>query len=186
MAMNNSVKIGLGFAAAWCVVKYVSYLIEPLPANIMPTVLINILFLLSAIVVALYQIKRSATENGNLLDDIKNGLKAGVPYAVVVSLFIYVYYTKINPEYNQHQIAETEVQIGKLINDPVEFKRLKESNPSFEVMTKEQLFKEMQKGPKGFYNANSTMTLSLLAMLLLSTLYSILVAIVLRRIVFRE
>jgi hypothetical protein len=183
--MNNSVKIGLGLGLAWCAVKYVSYLVNPLHTTILPTVLLNILFLLSAIAIALYQVKRNQTESESFLGDIKNGLKAGVPYTILVAVFIFLYYGKINPEFNQRQIEKTNLTIEKTFNDPIAFQKLKDSNESFEVMSKEELMEQMKTGPKSFYAPGATMTLSLLAMLLLSTLYSILVSAIYRKVVFR-
>lgn len=183
--MDQSVKIGLGLGLAWCAVKYATFLVNPLHDSISATVLLNILFLLSAIAIALYQVKRYQSEENSFLGDIKSGLKAGVPYTILVSVFIYFYYGSINPDFNKRQIEKVEAKIEKVFQNPVEYQKLKNSNPSFEVMSKEELMKEMKTGPKSFYAAGATMTLSLLAMLLLSTLYSILVSVIYRRIVFR-
>jgi hypothetical protein len=184
--MNSSVKIGIGLGLAWCVVKYVSFLVSPLHTSILPTVLLNILFLLSTIAISLYQVKRNQSEHSSLLGDIKNGLKAGVPYTLLVSVFIFLYYGTINPGFNDRQIAKTNAKIESTFSDPVAYKELKNSNPSFEVMSREELMEQMKTGPKSFYAPGATMTLSLLAMLLLSTLYSILVAIIYRKVVFRQ
>jgi|TARA_R110000737_G_scaffold250424_1_gene260147 hypothetical protein len=183
--MNNSV-IGLSLGAAWCVVKYISFLVNPMHTSIVPTVLLNILFLLSAIAIALYITKRNQTEKDSFLGDIKNGLKAGLPYTILVAVFLFFYYSTINPGFNERQIAHTNAKFDLIFDDPKEYQELKNSNPSFEVMSKEELREEMRKGPKSFYTPGATMTLSLLAMLLLSTLYSILVASIYRKIVFRE
>jgi len=184
--MNSPLKIGIGFGVGWCLVKYISFLINPLPDNILPTVLLNILFLLTAIALALYQIKRNQAEEDSALGDIKNGLKAGLPYTVLVASFLYLFYGTINPEFNQKQIEKTNARIEKDFNNPIEYETLKKSNPTFEVMTKEELKIQMKKGPQTFYTPGITMTVSLLAMLLLSTLYSILVSVIYRRIVFRH
>ena len=184
--MNNPLKVGIGFAIGWCLVKYISFLINPLPPSILPTVLLNILFMLTAIALALYQLKRQQSEETSLLADIKNGLKSGVPYTVIVAVFLYIFYGNINPEFNKMQIEKTQAKIEKVFNNPEEYKKLKESNPTFEVMTKEELMKEMKTGPQTFYTPGTTMTVSLLAMLLLATLYSILVSVIYRRIVFRS
>jgi Protein of unknown function (DUF4199) len=181
---NNTVKIGIGFALAWCVIKYAYFLYDPL-AEIKPMVMLNILFMLSCIAVALFLVKRSDTEETNALYDIKNAMRAGFPYTVVVAIFLYFYYAKINPEYNAHQISNMEYEMKKVIDDPVKLEELKKSNEGFEVKTKEEIFAEMKKGPRTFYTPGAVSTISLLSMLLLSTLYSILVTVVYRRIVFR-
>lgn len=157
-----------------------------MPENIIPLVLINILFLLLAIAVGLFIHKRAETEESNALNDIKNGLKAGLPYTVIVSIFIYLFYNNINPEYNQHQIVELETSFEKAVNNPEELALIKSNNEDFEVMNKEEILAELKKGPREFYAAGSTMTLSLLAMLMMSTLYSIFVTAVYRKVLFRR
>lgn len=184
--MNTSVKIGIGFGIVWCLIKYIGFQINPLQSSILMSVLLNIFFLLAAISTALYQFKRTQNDDESLLTDIKNGLKAGVPYTILVSIFIFFYYNNINPDFNKRQIEKTNAKIENIFSNPDEYQKLKNSNPSFEVMSKEELEKEMKSGPKSFYTASSTMSLSLLAMLLLATLYSILVSVVLRKLVFRQ
>ncbi len=179
--MNKTVLIGLGFGALWAVIKLGMFLYDP-SMEIKPAILINIFLLLCAIVFGLLDLKRKETEESNALNDIKNGLKAGVPYTTLVAVFIYIFYAFINPDYNKHQIAEAEATMQKMLNNPADLKKIRESNESFEIKSKEEIFKEMQKGPQSFFNAGSTTTLSLLAMLILATLYSILVAILLRRV----
>lgn len=177
--MNKTVKIGIIFGLIWVLVKVIFYLIDPL-FDITPAILINIFLLLCAISMGLLDIKRKETEESNVLNDIKNGMKAGVPYTLVVAISIYLFYGVFNPEYNRHQIAEVETEMEKMVNDPVELAKIKKSNAAFEVKTKEEILMELKKGPKSFFNAGSTFTLSLLAMLVLSTLYSILVTVILR------
>ena len=183
--MNNTVKIGIGFALAWCIIKYAFFLYDPM-AEIKPMVMINILFMLCSIAVGLYYHKRSDTEGSNALLDIKNAMKAGFPYTMVVCLFLYFYYAKINPEYNQRQISDMQYELKKVLDDPAKFEDLKNSNTGFEVKTKEEILSEMTKSSKAFYSASAITTIGLLAMLILSILYSILVTVVYRRIVFRD
>ena len=183
--MNTTVKIGIGFGLAWCLIKYAFFLFDPL-ADIKPMVMINILFMLTSIAIALYIQKRDSTEGSNALLDIKNAMKSGFPYTLVVCTFLYFYYGTINPEYNQRQISDMEYEMKKVLDDPEKLADLKSSNPSFEIKTKEEIFAEMKKGPRTFYTAGAVTTVSLLSMLLLSILYSILVTVVYRRIVFRD
>ena len=128
----------------------------------------------------------SETMESNFLNDIKNGMKSGLSYSLIVAISIYLFYGVINPEYNRHQIAEAKVAIEKMVNDPVELAKLRKSNEAFELKSKEEIIKEAKKGPESFFNAGSTFTLSLLAMLLLSTLYSIFVSLVFRKVVFKK
>lgn len=184
--MKITVKTGLLFAAAWIVVKLIMFMTGITGHNVVPGAMINILFLLLSIAVGLYLYKRNSEEQGNALLDIKNAMSAGVPYTIVVSVFIFFYYKSINPEFNRHQIAESEMFIKKSLDDENELKKLRASHEEFEVLTKDEIFEELRKGPQSFYNPTATMTVSLLAMLVLSTFYSLLVTIIYRRIVFKN
>lgn len=183
--MKITLKTGLIFAGIYILIKLMFFFTGALGQNIVPSVLINILCILLAISVGLYKQKRSETEHGSLLQDIKNGMTAGVPYAILVSVFLYFYYDTIDPAYNQHQIAEAEFQIKKNLDDPASFKKIKASNPDFEVMTKEQIYDLMIQSPRAVFKASTTMTISMLALLILGTMNCIFVAIVYRKIVFK-
>lgn len=184
--MKVTVLSGLGFALLWITSKMIFFWTGALGYNIVPSVLLNMLFLLLAISVGLYLHKRRATEQGNALQDIKNGLSAGLPYAVIVSIFIYFYYEKIDPEFNQHQISETYTAIQKKMEDPEQFREIKAANEDFEVMTKEEILKTTKENLERNYNASFAMTISMLAMLLLATMNSIFITIIYRKIVFRQ
>jgi len=178
--LNSPVRIGVALALLFAVVKMGFYLYEPMPVSVSPAVMTNIFLLLSAVFLALYQAKKMESEESNALNDIKIGMKAGLPYTVLVAGFLYLFYAQINPEYNRHQIAEASVVIEKMVNDPKELARLKELNADFEIKTKEEIQQTLMKNPKSMFSAGATSTLALLGMLLLSTLYSILVAIIFR------
>ena len=156
------------------------------PDTILPAVMINILGLLVAISVGLYLQKMHDTEETNALYDMKNAMSAGVPYAIIVSIFIYFYYGKINPEYYEHQIAEKEIEIEKLVNDPVRLKEFKQEYEDAEVMTKEQIEEKLKENNRKGASAGFTATISTLALLLLATLYSLLITAIFRKIVFRS
>ncbi len=184
--MKVTLKTGLIFAGIWIAMKLIFFTTGIAGENIIPSVMLNILCLLLAISVGLYQQKKIDTESGNALRDIKNGMTAGVPYAFIVSVFLYFYYNNINPEFNQHQIAEAEMGIQKMLDDPQGLKDAKASNAEFEVMTKDEIYEQLIQGPRSFYKPSSTMTVSMLAMLLLGTMNSIFVTIVYRKIVFKH
>ena len=184
--MNSSVKTGLVFSLVWIIAKMLFFATGILGEEIVPSVMLNILCILLAISVGLYILKKKQIVPTSLLEDIKNALKAGMSYAAVVSVFIFFYYSKIDSEFNKHQISEAKIGIQKLLDEPEELQNLRDSNTEFEVMTKQDIYDSMIQGPENFYNAKSTMILSLLALLLLATLNSIFVAIIYRKIVFKD
>lgn len=184
--MRVTVLTGLSFALAWIVLKMVFFWTGLLGTNIVPAVLLNMLFLLLAISFGLYLHKKKETERGNALLDIKNAMSAGVPYLVVVSLFLYFYYSNIDPEFNQHQIAEAYTAVEKRMEDPAMLAEIKASNEEFEVLSKEEILSQLKENLERNYSASFTLTVSLLGLLLLATINSIFVTIVYRRLIFRN
>jgi hypothetical protein len=180
--MNSPVKIGASMALIFSLVRYISYLVNPDVSDISGFVLTNIFLLLAAVFVGSYMQKRIQTEDTNALYDIKTGLKAGLPYAVLVAFFLYAFYAWINPEFLTHEIAEASVLVDKMINDPVQLAELRDSNPDFELKGKEEIRTILMGNPKSIYSAGATSTLALLGMLVLSTFYSLLTTILFRTI----
>lgn len=185
--MRITVKIGIIFALLWIALKMVLFLTlqGEYRFELKPAVLTNILFLLSAISIGLFLQKRRDTEDSNMLRDIKNGMSSGVPYTIIVSIFLYFYYANIDKEFIQHQISEHHVALEKELDDPERFKALKASNEDFEVMTRDQIEESIKDNINASLSPGSTMTLSLLGMLILTTINSIFVAAVYRKIVFK-
>ncbi|MFK7783847.1 MAG: DUF4199 domain-containing protein [Crocinitomicaceae bacterium] len=186
--MKITVKIGLIFAAVWISLKMILFSTQSGAERYDLTlpIMANILCLLLAISVGLYLHKRKETEYTNALGDIKNALTAGVPYIVIVSVFIYFYYTKIDPEFNRHQQAEAAMQLEKMLDDPKELQALRDSNAEFEVMTVEELRESLTDNQQAMYSAQAVTTVSLLGMLILATFNSIFVTIVYRKLVFPQ
>jgi hypothetical protein len=114
--MRITVKTGIISALCWIGIKMAIYYAGIFERTIVPAVLLNILGLLACIAIGLFLQKRRDTEETNTMIDLKNAMSAGVPYVLMVSIFIYFFYAKINPEYYQHQIAENEIAIEKMVN----------------------------------------------------------------------
>lgn len=185
--MRITVKVGILFAIGWILVKLSLFGMGiDTKEVIIPAAFVNMFFLILAITLGLYLQKRKDTEDGNALRDIKNGMSAGIPYTLVVSIFIYFYYSKIEPDYLKHQLKERETELVKQLNNPVTLKKIKDSNADFEVMTKDQIQKQMMTNDKSPLSANSITVMALLAMTMYTTLNSIFITIIFRKIVFRR
>ena len=182
--MRITVKIGLLFAAIWIAIKMIFFMTGLTGDSIQTSAMINILCLLLSISVGLYLVKLRATEETSLMTDIKNGMTSGVPYILVVSIFMYIFYAEINPEFISHLRAEKVQAMKTRLDDPATLARLKSENADFEVMSKEQIFERMKQGPENTINSKSTSVLNLFALLLLATMNSIFVAVIYRKVVF--
>ena len=186
--MKVTVKFGLGFAALWITYKMILFytLTGEARYNLEVPILINVMCLLASMAFGLYLSKRRQKTYTTALDDIKSSMRAGVPYTLIVSVFLYVYYTSIDPEFNRHQLAESEIQLDKLLNDPEQLKELKASNAEFEIMTKEEIRSQLKGNQQAMFSAKSALTVSLLGMLVLSTINSIFLTVVYRKLIFRD
>lgn len=185
--MRVTIKVGILIAAIWIMIKMVFFYIGWNTKEMIPVaVMLNILGVLLSISIGLYLQKRKDTEESNALRDIKNGMTAGVPYTIIISVFLFFYYDRIDPEFNERQIADAEMAILKDLNSAEGLKAIRESNQNYEVMTKDAIYEDMRQGPQNLYSAKFMMTVSMLAMLLLSTINSILITIIYRKIMFKR
>jgi hypothetical protein len=185
--MRITVKIGIITAFAWIGIKMIFHYFSTIDTieDIVPIALLNILGLLLAIAIGLFIQKMRDTEGTNALLDIKNAMTAGIPYVIIVSVFIYVYYNNINPEFYKHQIAEKNIAVQKMVNNPKQLALYKKNNPETEVMTNEQIIKR-ESDNENINPAKTQAILTLLALTVLSTIYSLLVTMIFRRILFKR
>lgn len=179
--MKLPIKIGIGAALLWIVLKMLGLAINFSIDDIKFFVFINMFLLTAAIAFSLYQVKRKELES-NLLNDIKNGMLAGVPYTLIVSVFLYLYYEKIYPEFNDKKIQEIELKM----NNPKVIKEIQTSNPAMENKNPQEIKREVMANTRSMYSAKFTMIISLLALMVYSTLNSMVIAIIYRRVVFRN
>lgn len=184
--MKITVKTGIFFALGWMLVKMTFHTFGIATTSIIPTIFINMFLLLSCISVGLYlHKKQEGFSQGNALSDIKSGMTSGIPYTILVAVFIYFYYTQINPGFTDVMIQEKLDAYQAGLNDPEQLKQIKASNEAFEVMSKEDIYKEMALSTKSTISAFSITTISLLGMILLSTVYSIIVTVIFRKVLLR-
>jgi hypothetical protein len=179
--MKLPIKVGIGAALFWIVLKMIGLAVNFSVDEIKLFVFLNMFFLTAAISYSLFQIKRKEVES-NLLNDIKNGMLAGVPYTLIVSIFLYFYYEKIYPEFNEKKIQEIELRLS----NPKTVKEIQTSNPAMENKNPEEIKREVLSSTKAMYSAKFTMIISLLALMVYSTLNSMVITLIYRRVVFRN
>jgi hypothetical protein len=179
--MKLPIKVGLIASLVWISIKLIAFSQSISLDDLKPFVFINMFILTAAIAIALYLVKRHETES-NLLNDIKNGMLAGVPYTVIVSVFLYFYYQKIYPEFNAKKINEIEIKLS----NPKTIKEIQKSNIAMENKSSDEIKRDVMSKTEMVYNANFTMLVSMLSLLLYSTLNSIVISVIFRRIIFRN
>lgn len=187
--MRPSLKIALLFVGVWFIGKMIFFYgqIFQDAGGVKFLVMWNILCLLLAMSIGtLVEKRREDRSQSTALGDIKNAMGGGMLYTVIVSLLLYVYYAKIDPAYNERQIAVAEMAIRKAVTDPKKLREIKDYQPEFEPMTNDEIIEKMSQSPKAMFSAGSTMTLSLLGMLLLTTINAIVLTVVYRRVLFKQ
>ncbi len=187
--MKPTVKYGIIFAFAWIIVKLSFLQLGWTSENhYFVAACLNILGLLLAIAFGLWKNKEQQPigEESNALQDIKNAMTSAVVYSVIVSLFIFIYYSSIDDSFFNQKIQEVSTQLQDVISDPQKLKELKSSNQEFEVMTVQEIYDKQMENPKLLFSPKFITTLSLLGLIFMSTLYSILVTIIYRKIIFKN
>lgn len=190
--MRPSIKIALLFAGIWFLVRMCLFQFQLFQneSGVKILILWNLFCLLMAITIGtlvekLKEKREGRGSEGSAFADIKEAMRGGMIYTVVVAGLIYLYYSKIDPAYNERQLARIGAKYQEEINDPKQLAIFK-SDPENASLTKEEILKKAMEGPKSFYNPGSTMILSLLGMLLLTTVNAIVVTVVFRRVLFKQ
>lgn len=177
--MKFPIKVGLICAAIWIGLKLLAWSFSFSLNEIKPFVFVNMFLLTAAITVALYFVKLKE-DDSNLLNDIKNGMLAGMPYSVIVSVFMYFYYERIYPDFNNHKIE----LIEKKLNEPNAIKDIQKNNPEMQNDSPEEVRKEVIQKSRMIYSSKFNMLVSLLSLVLYTTINSIVISIIFRKVVF--
>ena len=185
--MKKTYLIGLIFGILWCGIKYLSYLLNWDSWETLSTfVMLNMLFGTFSVIVALLIVNNKQDLDRNLLMDVKSGMSSGLVYTLVVSFFIYMYYDKINPDFNKSHINKRKIELSKHFD--ISSKNVEEfrgKNPEWKSLNKKELIEEDAKATAYLHSPKFTMVLSLSGLLLWTTLNSIVISLVFRRFLFR-
>ena len=191
--MRPWIKIALLFAGIWFLVRiaFFQFQIFQEESGVKILILWNLFCLLMAITIGtlvekMKEKREGRSSEGSAFADIKEAMRGGMIYTVLVAGLIYLYYAKIDPAYNERQLNRIEEAYKRDINNPKQLAIFKNGNPESASMTKEEILVKSMEGPKSFYNPGSTMILSLLGMLLLTTVNAIVVTVVFRRVLFKQ
>ena len=172
---------GLAFGLIWIACKMIAYNFHFLLNEIQPFVLLNMALLTTAIALFMYRKKRFYTSESNILTDIKSGLSAGLPYTLLVSFFLFFYYRDIYPEFNQNKRAAYE----RRMDSPEEIAAIRLGNSALENKSDSEIVEMARKNTAMMYDPQFTLSVSLVALLVYSTLNSLLIAVIYRKVVFR-
>jgi len=184
---NITVKIGLLFSIIWISILLILYYFIGIDLTMPQLAMMQLFFILSSISIGLYLHKKSeGFLEGNALSDIKNAMKTGIIYTIFVSFFTYQYFNRINVGYihsERHQKIEA---LNRDFNNPKSFQIIKDSNPDYEVKSKEAIYKLKTNEVNENISAKFIGIFTLLFSMMFTTVYSILVTIIYRKVLLRN
>jgi hypothetical protein len=184
--MKVTIKTALLFAGAFILIKLLFMQLGLFSTTITVPGSINNLFLLLSITIGLFLHKKKEGFHGSsALGDIKNGLTAALPYVMIVSMFLGLYYGKIDRSFLSSKMEERNEVAKKQLSDPIMFKRLLSEHPEWESKTKEEILHDFSNSSNAALSANSIMITSLLALTLLGAFYSIMITFIFRRVLVK-
>lgn len=176
--MKNLFVVGIVFGLIWALVKGVMIVIDPM-MNPTPAIYANIFLLMLAIGFGLWNYLK---ENPDVayLDKVKSGMKTGVSYMLVVSLAMALFYGVWNSNYFTTKIAESDKALVEMLQDEEKVLEIREARKDLKDADLAKIESELKKAPRSFFNTQSHVTISVLGMLLLATLYSLLIPVALK------
>ncbi len=184
--MKVTVKTGLICALSWIIIKMLYHLIWSETTDLTPMILSNMFFLMCSVSLGLYlHKKKEGFSQGNALSDIKAGMSAGVPYAVIVALFLFFYYNNINPQFVERTKEPLITQLDKELGSDKSIQKLKKMNPELETKSKDEIYKMGMENINFKASPKFTSILSVLGMIIMTTIYSIFIMVVYRKILVR-
>tara|TARA_B100000508_G_scaffold141091_1_gene146327 strand:+ start:62039 stop:62605 length:567 start_codon:yes stop_codon:yes gene_type:complete len=185
--MRPALKAALLFAAGWIAIKFTFYAMGVFQDDIFVTGLINNLFLLAAIAIGLYfEKKKEGFGSGTALSDIKHSMVAGAPYAVFVSIFMFFFYSNINPEFIEGKKQERMDIYYVNMERESYVDSLKAQNQEFNVLTNDEILKEIERDTESALSPNTLLVFSLLGLIVLSLTYAIFITVIFRKILLRN
>ena len=186
LQMKITLKTGIISALTWIIIKTAYHLIWPGAVSLTPMILSNMFFLMCAVSIGLYlHKKQEGFSQGNALSDIKAGLTAGMPYAVIVAIFIYFYYSSINPQFVENIKEPMITQLNRELSTEESVLKLKRQNPELETKSRDEIYQMGLDNINFKASPKFTSVLSLLGMILMGTLYTIFITVVYRKILVK-
>lgn len=182
--MDKTKKIALIFGLSWIVIKLVIFNLGYSVKLFNATAMINLLFLLLVIFLTLHYFKagRSKSENTLFLEDLKESMKGGSIYTIIVAGFLLIYFSGIDPDF-----ASNRLELQGITNpENIDFEELKKQNPiKLQGMSKEDFIDKEKETVQLFSSPFLVTTLVLAGMMLASLFYSFLVVTLHRKVLWK-
>lgn len=170
--MKSPLSISLFCALTYIILKLIVFNLGKSVDLFVPLILVNIMLILIAVIFGLRAFKKQQkTPEYNFAEDLKCTMRSASLYAIIISGFVFLYYSAIDKNFTE-QIIER--QFSDITQE--EFEEIKKKDP--DMMRGKNLddFKKLKREEmKLFTSPFITMTMTLVGLMMIGFFYSVLV-----------
>ena len=140
--MKPSIKIGVLFASILIAIRMVLFFTKT-EISEKPVMLLSMFFITSSSTIALYLFKRKQKQQNNLMDDLKIAMAPAMIFAVLASIFSFLYYNNIDTHYISNKLKQEEVRWS----DSTNIQQIKSKNPmAYDNLSDEEIKMRLERG----------------------------------------
>lgn len=180
--MSKVTGTGLGLALVFIILKCVYFITGLHATQYNLVILTNIVCVLLAVGLGMYMAR---DKNNKLLSSgiarIKAGMRSGAIYAIVVSVFVYVYYNNIDKKFAADRIQQRTEWAEKL-----DFKQVQRDNPdAWGHKTRGDFLDAQKEQATLFYSPFMITTVTMVSLIICAMLYALVLNIIFKNLFFR-
>ncbi|MDA7804161.1 DUF4199 domain-containing protein [Crocinitomix sp.] len=185
--MKTSVKTGTFFALIWIILILSAYIGGRSVDFFLISELLSLLLLLGAIFAGLFLTKKENNyEKGNALEDFKVAMQSGLVYTVIITGFVYIYHSQIDPSIKESFIQERITALHEQYPDEASYKELQAIDNKWREKGFDDFIENQEDQTRTFIGSFFTTFFHLMILFMFSLFYSFFVTIVLRKVILRE
>jgi hypothetical protein len=144
------------------------------------------MFILAIIAITLwYRYRAVSLQESNFLVDFKDAMKHAAIYVVLVSAFIWLYYSAIDSDFLEVRITDQLAAHKEYLSDPANLAELKKTNPMLEELSAEEILNMEEENKRKFLSPLVTATGSLVGLIFLSITYSLFATVLFRKVLLK-
>ncbi len=172
--MKSPLFVAAFFALVYVIVKLIVFNLGKSVDLFIPLILVNIMLILLAALFGLRAWKKQHKSNeNNFLEDLKCTLRCISIYTIIVSSFVYIYYSSIDKNFKDHLV---ERQFATITQE--DYKEMQMKDPD---MLRDKTLDDYKKLKKNemqlFTSPFMTTTITMMGLMLIGFVYSILVSL---------
>ncbi len=180
--MKPSIKIGVLFASILIAIRMVLFFTKT-EISEKPVMLLSMFFITSSSTIALYLFKRKQKQQNNLMDDLKIAMAPAMIFAVLASIFSFLYYNNIDTHYISNKLKQEEVRWS----DSTNIQQIKSKNPmAYDNLSDEEIKSQQMNTAKTLLSPSFNMSISLLIMSVWAILNGLVLSLIFRRVIFKN